>query len=159
MPVTPVCRDRRLEARLVGPEIAADHLVARLQRFGVDADALDGAGCRALARGNLRAFEGRARGRGTGEQPRLGAQHDFGIGADIDGEHDLVLLVRRFRQHHARRIGPHMARDAGQHIGPGAGIELQVQLARRAGDGKARWPAQRARRPVRSGRCRGTGDA
>ena len=49
MPVTPVCGDGLLEARLVRPQIDADHPVARLERLGIDADALDGAGCGALA--------------------------------------------------------------------------------------------------------------
>src|SRR5208283_1297077 len=47
------------EARVAGPEVAADHLEARLQRFPVDPDPFDRAGSRALAAGNLRALEGR----------------------------------------------------------------------------------------------------
>ena len=129
---------RRIEARLIGPQLRADHPEARLKRYGVDADALDGARCGALAAGNLRPFKGRPRGRRAGQQPCLGAQDDFRIGADIDGENDFVGILRRFRQHHARRIGADMARDAGQHIALRPGIEFQVKLAGRAGDGKAR---------------------
>ena len=69
MPVTPSAGDAFGEARLVRPEIAADHLEARLQRLAVDAHALDGAGRGALAAGDLRALEGRAGRRGAGEQP------------------------------------------------------------------------------------------
>ncbi len=51
-----------VEARLVRPLVAADHLEARFQRFRVDADALDGTRCRALPARNLCAFERRSRG-------------------------------------------------------------------------------------------------
>ena len=78
------------EARLVRPEIAADHLEARLERLAVDAHALDGAGRGALAGGDLRALEGRAGRRGAGEQPLAVAEHDLGVGADVDEQRDLV---------------------------------------------------------------------
>ena len=61
MPVTPVSRGGLGEAGLVGPQPAADHPEARLQRGGVDPHALDGARRRALARADLGALEGRAR--------------------------------------------------------------------------------------------------
>ena len=58
--------------------------------FAVDAHALDRARRGALAAGNLRAFEGRAGRRGAGEQTVAIAEHDFGIGADIDQQREFV---------------------------------------------------------------------
>ena len=49
MPVTPVAAAAVLEARLVRPFVDADDAVFRLQRDGIDAHALDRAGCGALA--------------------------------------------------------------------------------------------------------------
>jgi hypothetical protein len=56
----------------------------------VDPDPLDGARRGALARGELRALEGGAGGRGAGEDAVSVAEHDFGIGADIGDEHQFV---------------------------------------------------------------------
>ena len=101
-PVTPSRRGRLGEARLVGPEIAADHLELRLERHAVDAHALDRARRRALAAGNLRALEGRAGRRGAGEQPLAIAEHDLGVGADVDQKRQLVLEMRALGEHDAR---------------------------------------------------------
>ena len=68
MPVTPTSAAVAREFRLVGPVVAADHLDLRLERDGIDPDALDRARRRALAAGNLRALEGRA-GRGGRRRP------------------------------------------------------------------------------------------
>ena len=96
----------------------------------IDAHPLDGAGRGALAAGDLRALEGRARRRGGGEQPVAVAQHDLGIGADIDDQRHLVGLVRRLGQDDAGGIGADMAGDAGQHEDPGIGMDAQIDLAR-----------------------------
>ena len=97
MPVTPVERDRLGEAFFVRPEIAADHLEARLERRAVDAQALDGARRGALAAADLRALEGGPGRRRASEQPLTVAEHDLGIGADIDDEADLVGEIRGLR--------------------------------------------------------------
>jgi hypothetical protein len=117
-----------VKARLVRPWLDADHAVARFQRFRIDADALDGAGGGALAAGDLRALEGRAGGRGGGDGAGRVAEHDLGIGADIDQQHHLVLAVRAFGECRCGRVGADMAGDAGQHIDPGAGVEWDVDL-------------------------------
>ncbi len=140
MPVTPSRAGLFVEARLVGPLLDADDPVARLQRLGIDADALDGAGRGALAGGDFGALEGRAGGRGGGDDALPVAQHDLGIGADIDQQHHLVLPVRAFGQRRAGGIGADMAGDAGQHVDARAAIDVEVDLARpgvdRAGDGE-----------------------
>ena len=131
MPVDADRRDRGLEARLVRPEIAADHLEARLQRRAVDAHALDGAGRGALAARHLRALEGRAGRRRAGEQPLAVAEHDLGVGADIDEERDAIAAaVRRLGEHHAGSVGADMAGDAGQRIDEGAGRDGEAEVAR-----------------------------
>ena len=58
---------------------------------GIDAHALDGAGRGALAAGDLRALEGRAGRARAGEQPLAVAEHDLGVGADVDEQRDLVV--------------------------------------------------------------------
>ena len=115
-------RGRRLgEAGLVGPEVGADDLVARLERDAVDADALDRARRGALSAGDLGALEGRAGRRGAGEQAFPIAQHDLGIGADIDEQRQLVLQVRPLGEHDAGGVGADMAGDAGQDVDIAAG--------------------------------------
>ena len=117
-----------LEARLVRPEIAADHLVLRLERFPVDPQALDRARRGALARGDLRALEGRPGRRGTGDQPPAVAENDLGVGADVDEEGDLVLFVGRLGKHHAGAVGADMAGDQGKRVDPGPGRDMQTEV-------------------------------
>ena len=121
------------EAFLVRPELAADDLDPGLQRFAVDAHPLDRARGRTLAGLDLRAFEGGAGRRGRGQQPRAVAEHDLGIGADIDDQHRLVRPVRGFGKDHARRIGADVARDAGQDVDARTRIDVEVDVARRQG--------------------------
>ena len=125
-PQTPVTPSRRVASAKPGSSdhlSRADDLEARLERLGVDAHPLDGAGCGALAAGDLRALEGGAGRAGAGEQPLPVAQHDLGIGADIDDQRHLVDMMRGFRQDHAGGVGADMAGDAGQHEDPGVGME------------------------------------
>ncbi len=124
-PVTPVRGRRRGEARIVRPQVAADHLEARLERRGIDAHALDGAGRRALAAADLRALEGGAGRARAGEQPLAVAEHDLGIGADVDQQRDLVAEVRPLGEDHAGGVGADVAGDAGQHV------DARVRDARR----------------------------
>ena len=159
MPVTPVDATASSKPGSSDHRSRADDAIARLERYGIDADALDGAGRGALAAGDLRAFEGGAGRRGAGEQAVLRAEHDLGIGADIDDEHVVFGILRRFREHDAGRVGADMAGDAGQDIDIGAGIELEIELVGGPRDRQARWRARRVRRRARSDRCRGTDDA
>ena len=108
---------RRLgEFRLVGPLVAADHLHLRLERHRIDPDALDRARRGALAAGNLRALEGRAGRRGGRDQPILVAEHDLGVGADVDQQRDLLAAMRTFRERRAGGIRADMAGDAGEGV-------------------------------------------
>ena len=129
MPVTPVAAVASANPSFVGPEVAADDLDLSLQRVPVDAYPLDRAGRRALAGFDLRALEGRAGGRRRGQQPLPVAEHDLGIGADIDDQHRFIGPVRGFGQHHASRVGPHVARDAGQHVDARAGVDIEVDVS------------------------------
>jgi hypothetical protein len=101
------------EAALIRPELAADHPEPRFQGLGVDAHPLDGARRGALTAGYLGALEGRAGWRGAGEQPFLAAEHDLGIGADVDHQHDLLGEVWAFRQDHPGGVGADVAGDTG----------------------------------------------
>ena len=89
MPVTPV-GDGLGEARLVRPELEPMTRKRGSSVCAVDPHAFDGAGRRALAGGDLRAFEGGAGGRGGREQPARVAEHDLGVGADVDDERQRV---------------------------------------------------------------------
>ncbi len=142
------------EAGLVRPEIAADHLVARLQRRAVDAHALDRAGRGALAAGNLRALEGRAGRRRAGEQAISIAQHDLGVGADVDEQRQFVAQIgalgerpcpRRRRRHGRRCRAGRRRRRRGRWRG---------RVRRRAPRSRRRASARRARRRARSDRAR-----
>ena len=98
------------EARLVRPDLAADHPEAGLERLRVDPHALDRARRGALAAADLRPLErrpGRAR---RGEQPVAVAEHDLGVRADVDDQVDLVAEIRRLGEDHAGRIGADVAR-------------------------------------------------
>jgi hypothetical protein len=134
------------EARVVGPEFRADHPEARLQGLAVDAHPLDGAGGGALAAGDLRPLKGRPGRRGAGQQALLVAEHDLGVGADVDHQGHLVAQVWALRQDDACRIGAHVAGDAGQDVGPGVGMEVQLQLLGPEGD--ARVGGEREGRPA-----------
>ena len=114
-------RGRLGEAWRVRPEIAADHLETGLEGVPVDAHPLDRAGGGALAAGDLRALEGRPGRRRGGEQPLAIAEHDLGVGADIDDQPELVAKMRRLGQHDAGRVRADMAGDAGQRVDNGAG--------------------------------------
>ena len=46
----------------------------------------------------------------------LVAEHDLGIGADIDQQRDLLAAMRAFRQRRAGGVGADMAGDAGQGV-------------------------------------------
>ena len=56
------------------------------QRLRVDAHALDGAGRRPLSAADLGAFERRSGRARRGELPVAIAEHDLGVGADVDDE-------------------------------------------------------------------------
>src|SRR5687767_8715693 len=88
---------RDLRARklgLVRPRVAPDHANARLERLGIDADALDRARSGALATRDLCTLEcrpGRARG---GEESVAVAENDLRVGPDV---HDEVHLAPEMR--------------------------------------------------------------
>ena len=68
------------------------------------------------------------------------AEHDFGIGADIDQQHHLILAMRPLGERGGGGIGADVASDAGQHVDAGACIHRQADLGRfqmhSTGDGK-----------------------
>ena len=75
-------------------------------------------------------FEGRAGRRGAGEQPLAIAEHDFGVGSDIDEKREFVPEIRPLGEHDAGRVGADMAGDAGQRIDERARRDVEPQLAR-----------------------------
>ena len=116
----------RRETGLVGPEVGADHLEARLEGLAVDADAFDRAWCRALAAADLGALECRTRRAGAGDQPPAVAEHDFGIRADIHEQRHLLGEIRALGEHHSRGVRAHMTRDAGQHVNSCVAMQFEV---------------------------------
>ena len=137
------CR-RGGECRVVGPQVAADHLVAWLERRGIDPHALDRARRGTLSAADLRAFErraGRARAR---EQALAVSEHDLRIGADVDEQRDLCALVRSLGQDHAGRIRADVAGDARQDIDACIGIHCEPEL--RCGNRERPVDGERERR-------------
>ena len=104
------------ETGIVRPQVRADDLEARLQRFTVDAHAFDGARCRTLAATDLRTFKGGARGAGARHETLAVAEHDFGIRADVHEQRHLLVQVRPLGENHASGVGTHVTGDAGQGV-------------------------------------------
>jgi hypothetical protein len=139
MPVTPTAC-RVLEARFVRPQIAPITGSAA-PAFGIDAHALDGAGRRALAGGDLRALEGRAGRRGAGDRSALRLPSTISALVPTSTSSIISSPVRAFGQRRAGGVGADMAGDAGQHIDPRAGIDGLMSISagpnrERAGDGQ-----------------------
>ena len=131
----------------------------RLERHAVDAHALDCARRGALAAGDLRALERRAGRRRAGEQPLAIAEHDLGVGADIDEKGQFVLEVRALGEHDPGRIRADVAGDAGQRVDEGAGRDVEAEFARARFVSRVEGQARTALRRVRSGRGRERDDA
>ncbi len=89
---------------------------------------LDGSRRGTLAAADLGALESRTGRTGAGEQAFAVAQHDLGIGADVDQQRDRIGQVGPLGQHHARRIGADVPGDARQHVDAGIAVNRQVQL-------------------------------
>mmetsp|Transcript_23292 Transcript_23292/g.40284 ORF Transcript_23292/g.40284 Transcript_23292/m.40284 type:complete len:292 (+) Transcript_23292:3707-4582(+) len=123
-------RDRRcrIKAILIRPQINADHPKTGLFRNGINLDPLNRARCGALPTGDLRALKGRTGGRRTGQHLVAIAQQNFGIGAHVHHQDQVIRLVWRLRQCDGRRIRADMARDAGQQVNTGRGVDVEVQI-------------------------------
>ena len=89
MPVTPTAVPDP-QTRVIGPQVAADHLEFRFERVAIDAHTLDRAGCRALARTDLCAFERRSGRARRGQQALAIADQNLGVRADVDDQRHLV---------------------------------------------------------------------
>ncbi len=139
-----------LGRQLVRPGFFADHLKARLAGGAVDPHALDRAGRGALAVRDLRALEGRAGRAAAALEPRAVAQHDLGVGAHVDQQHQLVALLGRLGQQHADVVGADMAGLQRHAVDVRAGVQLQPQLARL--DVERRVRGQREGRRAQVGR-------
>ena len=59
------------------------------------------------------------------------AEHDLGIGADIDEERELVAGIGRLGEDHAGGVGADMAGDAAAACGRGARRDGEAEVARR----------------------------
>ena len=97
----------------------------------------------------------------AGEQPLAVAEHDLGVGADVDEQRDLVGEVRAprpaSRRPRPRRRGRRCT--AGRRPARRDG-RADAELARPARVDRARrWPARTAPSRAPSGRCRAAGDA
>ena len=125
----------------------------------VDAHALDRARRGALAAGDLRALERRAGRRRAGEQPLAIAEHDLGVGADVDQKGQFVLEVRAFGEHDPGRVGADMAGDAGQRVDKRARRDVEAKLARARFVSRVECQARTAPRRARSGRGQARDDA
>ena len=99
------------------------------RRRGINAHALDGTGSGALAAADLRALERRPRGARAGEQALPVAEHDLGVGADVDQQRELVGQVGALGEDHAGGVGADVAGDAGQGVDARAGMQRQSEFA------------------------------
>ena len=137
-------RDGGIETGLVGPVIGTDDLAPRLERDGVDAHPLDGAGRRPLAAADLRTFEGRAGRAGRGEHTALIAEHDLGVRADVDEQLHGGAAVRTFRQHRRGGVGSNVAGDAWSDVERRVG-QAEFELTGATLDGLGRREHERGR--------------
>src|SRR6185437_13320159 len=117
-----------LEPRLVGPQVGADDLEARLERRRVDPYALDRARRGALATADLCTLERRAGRARAGEQALPVAQHDLGVGADIDEQRNFLAKVGPLGQYHTGCVSSDMAGYAGQRVRPRTAVQVQADL-------------------------------
>ena len=122
--------DGFLEARLVRPQLAADDLDARHQGVAVDPHPLDGARRRALPVRDLRPLERGSGGARRGDEPVPGAEHDLGVGADVDHERHLVAEVRALGEDDPGGVRAHVPRDARQEVRAGAGVDVHPEVPR-----------------------------
>jgi hypothetical protein len=145
MPVTPIFATEAAKAGIVRPQVRADHLVAGLEGVRVDPHPLDRPGGGALSRADLGALERRAGGRGGGEQAVAVAEHDLGVGADVDQQLDGVAPVRALRQGGGGGIGSHVTGDAGKGVHPGTGVGADAHLGSGCGDRPGGGQGERSR--------------
>ena len=151
---------RGREARFVRPQVRADDLEPRLERRGVDADALDRARRGALAAADLGALEGRPGRAGGGEQPVGVAEDDLRVRADVDDQVDPVRgPVRRLGEDDPGRVRADVTRDARQDVDARARMGGQAELGRADRGRPGRWPGRTAPSPAGWDRCRARGDA
>ena len=73
------------------------------------------------------AFQGRAGGAGTGDQPVLVAEHHFGIGSHIHQNGGLFFFINFRVQNPGNQISAKVAADVGENQGSGIGIYLDAQ--------------------------------
>ena len=106
----------------------------------VDADALDGTGRGALAARDLCTFERRAGRARCGELLLGAAEHDLGVGADVDQQLPFLAAVRAFGQHCRGGVGADVAGDARTDEGPCCGEPQGRGRAQSCGSLR-RWPA------------------
>jgi len=64
------------------------------------------------------------------------AEHDFGVGADIDQQCQLLGKVRALREDHAGGIRADVTGDTGEGVDPRARVQLQAELARVQAEGR-----------------------
>ena len=83
------------------PFVFANDPIAGLEAVGIDFDALDGTWRGPHPMLDVRAFETPARSAWRRRSVCAIAKHEFGIGADVDDEPVLSLLVRLLGQQHA----------------------------------------------------------
>ena len=125
-------RDGLIKFRIIGPQVTANHAESRFLGRGVDFHAFNRARRGALAGTDLGTLERGTGGGGTGQHALLVPQQDFGIGADVHDQDQVLGFLRLFGQGDGGGIRPHVPRDTGQDIGPCAGVdrtEVQVGCA------------------------------
>ena len=142
MPVMPVVATASANARVVGPHVDADHLEARFERERVDPDALDRAGRGALAAADLRALERRPGGAGRGELAVRVAEHDLGVGADVDEQLHALAAVRTLGEDRRGGVGADVAGDARADVHAPVG-QREVEVGRGGGDAAVRGERER----------------
>jgi hypothetical protein len=70
----------------------------------------------------------------VGDDALAVAEHDLGIGADVDHQHHALLMMGLFGQHGAGRVRADMAGDTRQHVDARAEIDRQAEFAAPAMD-------------------------
>ena len=120
MPRASICVGRMLGV----PALEPDDLEAHVEGLGVDADALDRAWRRPHAEldvGPLERRSGRARSR---QHAVAVTQHELPVGADVDDEQHVVLVVGLLGDEHSHVVGSDEPGLHRQHVQPAARVEL-----------------------------------
>jgi len=125
--------------RVLGvPLVEPDDLEADVERLGIDAYAFDRPGRRPHAELYVRSLQSRPRGARRRQKALPVAEHQLAVGAYVDDQQDLVLLVGLLDDDHGHIVGADESRLHRKHVQTAAGVERQAYGGGEGVDGTLR---------------------